>query len=368
MNRSSSSIFSIEPDRVIEAGVRGGVIVSADQQFVAVIPREQAGNKIEIFRDATKISEFEVRLSPHASWQFAQSHEILVSTEQSQICFWSFDGKLVHSVQFSATTEPDTSFISSCFNRQGDFFCLAPQTTHMDSFEVAVWTADTPLERLGRWEHASDVQKFDVGTGGCIYGTKRNERIFTVQGDGHGGEPLMFDTSVESERIVLKEAFGERMIFRDCCCWPCETSIAVVEGCPTAVRIFSLPGYQPKPQKLVWPFHPGDVNYDIDCMSSCDFVNDDLLAIQTEHGRLHLISTKSMQLVGELETPRFPLQPDTFNPNIPLKSPLGDIWRYRDKHLMVAYNTYLWQKSKNPTTLAFLPVDAIAQAVGENSR
>ena len=106
-------------------------------------------------------------------------------------------------------------------------------------------------------------------------------------------------------------------------------------------------------------------DWDYDFLSQCDYISDTMVAVSTEYGRLFIVTTKTMQVLGEIETKGFELRPHhKDNPNLQLSSRLSDIRRCQEKYLLARYGAFS-PLGQEPTqhTLAFLSIDTITKTM-----
>ena len=330
MNVNPVKIFSIIPDESVEP-----LIDQAEANAKSKLPKDQ------IFRGVV----------PH-------QERLIFSCSGSydRISFWDFEGDLVHS--FELPNNEEHACLGGCcdFNSQGDFLSVFRESRDVNSYQFSMWSKATPIEKIGLPNDATHRQKFDGYTGAGIYATARKEYVFLYLADGHGGGMDFLQPVVQDGQTVMRERFGGYCLFENFCCSPNGRTGMLTLRHPVELHEYSLPKLQLTGRKLIWLIEH-DESWDNDYFVSFDYINDDLLAMSTEYGRLYVVDTKAMRLIGELETYGFPLQTDSQNPNIPLQSTLRSIRRYRDSHLLTRY------AGESSDATAYLSVDAIVHAV-----
>ena len=361
-------LHTIEPEFVIDLGVPAFAILAPSDPLIACIPKK-SGNVV-IYRELEKHKEFQRSMFSNSwpDWYFSFNGEFLVSNELGSVCFWDFDGKLIREMRFP--TYEHCAF-SSCFMPDGTFIYLGPHSEkQLDHFVIAVWPSDLSIDKLGRFEFASDIQDFKIWTGAGIRLVKRKEIILIYRADGHGAESEDFLLDVKEGRISLTKAFGASRHVNTVCCAPSGTHITLAENIHTEneshagrVRCVSLPDFKELGETLHWPAVPVDMNWDWDAVVDCDSITDDLVAFKTDWGRIFLVCTNKMRVVGEIQTTGYEIAPcSPNNPNMMAESPLDDVQRYQDEYLLASYsNLPLASDSNQNTSLAFLSINSIKQ-------
>ena len=219
---------TIEPEFTIEVDSFTRTIFAPTNSTFAFVKGTRHGQKkIEIFREFRKVNEFEGTSS--SSWSFSFNSEFLLSKGGNSVQFWSLDGRAIQSIKFPASNTPYE--LQSCFAHDGSFVYLGPQTEKDPSrFVVAVWPPGTPMDRLGRFEFASDIQDFakcEAGTSAGIFQTGHNEHTFVYEADGHGGESQYSLVNVIGGDIALTQLPGIFIYY--ICSSPTNTQLTLLE-------------------------------------------------------------------------------------------------------------------------------------------
>ena len=353
---------TIEPEFTIEVdSFTQTIFAPTNSTFAFVKGTRHAQKKIEIFREFQKINEFEGTSS--SSWSFSFNSEFLLSKGGNSVQFWSLDGGVIQSIEFPASNAPYE--VQSYFARDGSFIYLGPQTEKEPSrFVVAVWLPGTPMDRLGRFEFASDIQDFakcEAGTSAAIFQTGHNEHTFLYEADGHGGESQHSLINVIGGDIALTQLPGIFIYY--ICSSPTNTQLTLLEPHPNTIRCVSLPKFDNVSEALQMPLSKEAEDWDYDFLSQCDYISNTMVAVSTEYGRLFIVTTKTMQVLGEIEAKGFELRPySKANPNLQLSSDLSRISRCQEKYLLAHYGIFSPPGEKaTKHTLAFLPIDTITK-------